>query len=161
MESSFKFVVYNGKKLRKKVRAIISDQNDHFLLIQPHSYESHMWSFVGGGVENGESNEVAILRELKEEVGIERIISLTPSEIKPWYVFSDKLKAARKAEYDGQIATIFLVQVQNNLPIKIQIEEIKAFRWASLAEVRELVTVPEQLEWFENVLKELLKAKAA
>lgn len=161
MQDSSKFEFHNGKKLRKKVRAIISDQNGNFLLIQPHSYQSHSWSFVGGGVESGETIDQAMIRELKEEVGIFEVISMKASEIRPWYEFSQKLKQARNANYDGQIASLFWIEVSNNTHIQLQVEEVKAFRWAKIEEVRELVTVPEQLEWFNSVIEEKSKLKAS
>ncbi len=161
MQNSTKFEIHNGKKLRRKVRAIISDQDGNFLLIQPHSYKAHSWSFVGGGVEEGESIDEAIRRELKEEVGIEDVISLKVSAIRPWYEFSQKIKQARNADYDGQIASLFWIEISNNTPIQLQAEEVKDFRWAKIDKVRELVTVPEQLEWFNSVIEELSKLKVA
>lgn len=149
------------KKLQKKVRAIITNQKGEFLLIQPHSYKDHQWTFVGGGVEEGESIEQAMRRELKEEVGIDRILSLEISSMKTSYEFSQKFKDIKKTEYDGQIASLFLIQVSDDIQIKLQVEEVKSFCWASLEEVRKLVTVPKQLEWFNFVIDELFESKAA
>lgn len=155
------YEIHQGKRLQRKVRAIVSNEEGKFLLIQPHSYKEHMWTFVGGGVEAGETADQAIKRELMEEVGIGDVISIATSSIKPWYEFSPKFKKSKSTEYDGQIANLFWIKVPNNISIKLQVEEVKAFRWASLTEVRELVTVPEQIEWFNAVIEELSKDKAA
>jgi len=49
-------------------RAIIINQNNQVLLVK-HTYQPH-WYIPGGGVKRGESTQAAILRELKEEVGL-------------------------------------------------------------------------------------------
>ncbi|QLZ69877.1 NUDIX domain-containing protein [Legionella sp. PC1000] len=53
-------------------RAIILNHNHQILLVK-HTYQPH-WYLPGGGVKKGESAKEAIIRELKEEVGI------TPTE---------------------------------------------------------------------------------
>lgn len=50
-------------------RAIVINQRNQVLLVK-HTYEPH-WHIPGGGVKKGESPKVALLRELKEEVGLE------------------------------------------------------------------------------------------
>lgn len=49
-------------------RAIIINQNNQVLLVK-HTYQPH-WYIPGGGVKKGESTKAALLRELKEEVGL-------------------------------------------------------------------------------------------
>lgn len=48
--------------------AIVEDDEGRILLVR-HSYVAG-WALPGGGVERGEPPEIAVLRELKEEVGI-------------------------------------------------------------------------------------------
>jgi 8-oxo-dGTP pyrophosphatase MutT (NUDIX family) len=49
-------------------RAIIINHKNQVLLVK-HTYQSH-WYIPGGGVKKGESIKAAIIRELKEEVGL-------------------------------------------------------------------------------------------
>jgi mutator protein MutT len=49
-------------------RAIILNENNQVLLVK-HTYQPH-WYIPGGGVKKGESTKAALLRELKEEVGL-------------------------------------------------------------------------------------------
>lgn len=49
-------------------RAIIINSSDQVLLVK-HSYQSH-WYLPGGGIKKGESVKAALLRELREEIGL-------------------------------------------------------------------------------------------
>jgi 8-oxo-dGTP pyrophosphatase MutT (NUDIX family) len=51
------------------VRAIVIDEAGRVLLVR-HTYTPG-WYFPGGGVDRGESAEAAVLRELREEAGME------------------------------------------------------------------------------------------
>ena len=55
------------------VAAALVDAEGRILLQQraPHRTMAGLWEFPGGKVEDGETPEVALIRELKEELGIE------------------------------------------------------------------------------------------
>lgn len=53
-----------------RVRAIIIKQNS-VLLIKRTKNNSNYWVFPGGGIDPGETNELALVRECKEELGID------------------------------------------------------------------------------------------
>ncbi len=50
------------------VRAIVINSDNQILLVK-HTYIGG-WHFPGGGVDNGETTQAAVLRELQEEVGV-------------------------------------------------------------------------------------------
>ena len=58
---------------RKRITAIIFNDKNEFLIVQPVSYSKNDWNFSGGGIENGETEEEALLREIKEEVDIDAL----------------------------------------------------------------------------------------
>ncbi len=65
------------------VTAIIKNKQGKFLLSKRHEPTSKLshnkWQFIGGGIEFGEDPENAIVRECKEEAGIEvKVIRLLP-----------------------------------------------------------------------------------
>lgn len=49
-------------------RAIVLNPQNQILLVK-HTYQPH-WYIPGGGIKKGESAKAAVLRELKEEVGL-------------------------------------------------------------------------------------------
>ena len=65
-------------KIRPAVQAVLfSDQEKErkFLVIKKHDIKMkhELWRLVKGGVEKGESERQALKREIKEEVGLEKI----------------------------------------------------------------------------------------
>lgn len=148
------FEVVNGHKLRKKVRAVIENEQGQFLLIQPHGYDSDAWTLVGGGVEFNESDEQAILREIREETGIDAVNRLQLSKIVHWFCFSDKIKQQRQLDHDGQIARVFFATVPSNAAVTIQEAEIQAFFWASPQEAEVLIKNSEQRNLFKEIVTE-------
>lgn len=74
----------NGFPYRKGVNAVVIDKDNLFLLVQKQNYGKNQWDFPGGGLENNESPQEGILRELKEELGSTdfKIIKQSPIKIK-------------------------------------------------------------------------------
>jgi 8-oxo-dGTP diphosphatase len=50
--------------------ALIQNEAREYLLVK-HAYDSRWYSAPGGGVEAGESPQMAVIRELREELGVE------------------------------------------------------------------------------------------
>lgn len=58
------------------VVAAIIERDGKILLAQrpQHTDQSGMWEFAGGKVESGENQPEALIRELREELGIEAVV---------------------------------------------------------------------------------------
>jgi len=56
--------------MNSRVRAIIISQNKIFLIKRIKPNETY-WVFPGGGVEQGETRQDALTREIKEELGLD------------------------------------------------------------------------------------------
>ena len=56
--------------MNERVRAIII-KKDKILLIKRVKSNETYWVFPGGGIESGETKEVALVREVKEELGLD------------------------------------------------------------------------------------------
>lgn len=55
---------------RKGVSALIIDKNKEFLLVNLESFKEGFFAVPGGGIEQGETLENAVYREIYEELGI-------------------------------------------------------------------------------------------
>lgn len=62
-----------SSKSRLVVAAVIGDEHGRFLLARRPltSHLGGLWEFPGGGVEDGEEPAEALVRELREELGVE------------------------------------------------------------------------------------------
>ena len=148
------FVDIDGLRLKKKVRAIITNEDNEFLLIPPHGYDAHSWTFVGGGVEANETDLEALYRELKEEVNIDKIAAINESSLVNWFAFSERFKAKKNVDYDGQHAKYFHVCVPNATQIAIQHSEVADYCWSSDAEVLNRITISKHREIFNFIAEE-------
>lgn len=61
--------VSEGVGSRRSVRVLLLDESDRVLLVRFWDGDESWWCTPGGGVEAGETEESAALRELREEVG--------------------------------------------------------------------------------------------
>jgi NAD+ diphosphatase len=105
------------------VICLITDQNDRALLARRIDWEVGSMSTVAGFVEAGESAEAALVREIKEEVGID----IDPTSIEylgsqPW-PFPHSLMLGYRA-------------VAKNSEIKVDQEEIVEAKWFSKTEFK-------------------------
>ncbi|MCG6119587.1 MAG: NUDIX hydrolase [Blastomonas sp.] len=65
------YLYEGGLKLRQKVRAIVVNDDDQFLLGRSHGYREDEWTLACGGVEQGETVLRAMRRKIAEELGVE------------------------------------------------------------------------------------------
>lgn len=82
-----------NKKQITIVVAIIRNENGDILLARRNEpelkYAHDKWEFVGGGIEFGETPEEALIREAKEEAGVEiEVVKLLPKIFDE--IFKDK-----------------------------------------------------------------------
>lgn len=64
------------------VAALIRDKNKFMICQRPkHKARGLLWEFVGGKVESGETKAQALLRECKEELGIEIFVGDVFTEV--------------------------------------------------------------------------------
>jgi len=71
---------------RKATRAIVM-RGDEILLLYTERY--HDYSLPGGGIDDGEQHECALVRELREETGAHNVTNIRAlglyEEYRPWY----------------------------------------------------------------------------
>ncbi|AOX65139.1 DNA mismatch repair protein MutT [Curtobacterium sp. BH-2-1-1] len=122
------------------VTAVIRD-DDRFLLARQR--DSGRWSLIGGGIEPGEDPRAALLREVREELGVGsdviRIIgAYGGATLENVYPNGDQV---------GYVTVAYLCSLHTS-SFLLDEDEVLETRWATLAELTEL----DHHEWIDQVL---------
>jgi putative (di)nucleoside polyphosphate hydrolase len=68
------------------------------------------WQFPQGGVDEGESMDHALVREMKEELGTEKFKIVKKSEVLTKYFFPKNLNSSIIKRFDGQLHHWYLLE---------------------------------------------------
>ncbi len=116
-------------RYRPNVAAILQ-RADGRILIAERTNLVDAWQFPQGGIQGDESAEDAMVRELKEELGLDPVdIELVESHGPYRYQF---VPGRKKEGYDGQEQTYFLVRLlapENKINLGTEHPEFMNFRW--------------------------------
>jgi 8-oxo-dGTP pyrophosphatase MutT (NUDIX family) len=122
-------------RLREAVRAVVVDDDDWVLLVRFDFEDGTLWATPGGGVNDGESIDDTVRRELNEEVGLQGL-ELGPIIWQRTHVFP------LSADFDGQREVFFLIRVRTTpgrplfSPDELRAEGLGGSRWWTVAELR-------------------------
>lgn len=116
------------------MRALLLDEDDHVLLVhfrwEGLDLADGFWACPGGGVDHGELPEVALRRELAEELGLE-----SPDIKGPVWRLT---RLFPMSQWDGQTDVTYLVRSPRFEPhprVDLTAENVHGMRWFSPAEV--------------------------
>ncbi len=129
-----------NKLYRPNVAAVIvssSYPKDKEIFIAERNDMDDTWQFPQGGIDKGESPKEALFRELKEEIGTDKIeiIAKYPSWIK--YEFPKDYVNTRLKPFIGQRQRYYLVRLKKKAKIDIQTEhpEFKSYKFVKSEKV--------------------------
>jgi putative (di)nucleoside polyphosphate hydrolase len=120
------------KVYRQNVAAVILSSKYPFkseiFLGRRIDYKGDIWQFPQGGIDEGESPQVALLRELKEEIGTDDIEIIT--EHPQWFSYDfPNIVASKMYPYDGQTQKYFLVRLNSGAKIDLQTKDPEFSRY--------------------------------
>ncbi|MEK9649990.1 MAG: RNA pyrophosphohydrolase [Gammaproteobacteria bacterium] len=128
----------HSKLLRKNVGLIILNHTNELLLCKRK--DSTNWQFPQGGIDKGETEEQAAMRELYEEVGIQKSDIHILMISSKWYEYIVPNKYKRKSPalkgFNGQLQKWFLIKFKAEIEPVITFtndhcHEFDDFKWVS------------------------------
>lgn len=145
-----------NNEYRKGVYALTLKDNS-ILMVQKKS--NGLWAFPGGGIDEGESIEQAIRREISEELGTSRIDILhigkttnkydwPEEEIEKHYKKTGILRKGQEQNF------AILKFTGTNKDISLQEEELSNFKWVPFSELKQNMSYQDQFETVQKVLAE-------
>jgi len=115
------------------------------------------WQMPQGGVDDGEAVDVAVMRELGEEIGTQKATIIMQSNI--WHAYdlpSDLSRKIWKGRYRGQKQKWFLMRYDgddNDINLEAHKPEFSEWRWSPLNDLCDRI-VPFKRDIYEKVVEE-------
>lgn len=131
------------KNYRRNVAAIIVSSaypQEKKILVAERNDISGMWQFPQGGIDAGETPHEALLRELEEEIGTNKVEII--GEHPEWISYDFPKHVAKKMQpFDGQTQRYFLVRLQDESLVNLETEipEFKDHKYVNVEAVLDVV----------------------
>lgn len=108
---------------KRKASVCFLEHGNKFLILQrlPSQYQGNLWGLVGGKIEEGESPESAVVREIQEEVGL----AMSQEEIKLL------AECTVVIESDTWQTFVYHVQLKDLSVVADNPEEFQNYRWVT------------------------------
>ncbi len=122
-------------RIRRAARAVVLDPADRILLVRFEFPTRAVWATPGGGLDDEETHEQAIVRELAEEVGLDDVV------LGPWIWTREHVFPFESGEWDGQAERYVLVRTREFEPAprftteQLAAEFVTGMRWWTLGEL--------------------------
>lgn len=140
---------------RKGVSALIINPDQEFLLVNLNGFEEKYFAVPGGGVEEGESLEDAVYREIKEELDLDKelIGYVGKSDLSLITTFKEP-----KKQYIGSERYFFGFRfIGNDNDIKLQPEEVRMYKWVPINDLGMYLLFDKQLADTVEKIREIFK----
>src|SRR3989344_1917040 len=142
------------KQIIAALGIIINDEGQFLITLRndpdnPRAH--HKWEIPGGGVEDGETIEQAVVREVKEEIGVVIELLPFPSISVPVAIQDPHNLERKKLTLVGFIARIIAGE------IKLDFTETIDYRWVTIEEIKQLDYLSKTDIMFEKASRMLKK----
>lgn len=138
-------------KLRKGVFFVVykKEKNRIGFLVLKRKLHWKGWEFPKGGIEEGETEKIAVLRELKEETGL-KAKQIMDFHIKGKFLYNEELPDRKGIK--GMTWHLYAIEVFSG-KVKIDKKEHSSFKWLDFEEAYNLLTWANQKRCLKIVSK--------
>lgn len=138
-------------EFRKNVSAVVIWKGKVLITKKPNR---ESWQFPQGGIEDDETDEKAILRELREELNITNAQIVGKSKFVHQYDWPPEKQ--KQTGLQGIRQGIYYVQLLDDpKTMKIDLTELEKFDWAEPENVRPFFKFQNLLELLDNIQSEM------
>jgi len=139
---------YHTTRYRKGVSALIINSRNEFLLVNLESFEDKYFSVPGGGLEQGETLEAAVYREVREELGIEKdslkFVGKSQDPVRFKYKVITITRGGKN--YEGSERYFFGLRfVGTDDEIHLKEDEVRAYKWVPFVQLKDYLLFDNQL----------------
>lgn len=144
---------------RSGVGIMIINKNKEIFVGKRIDNHSDAWQMPQGGLDAGESEDVAMFRELKEETGIMDNAVKVVGKSKKYHYYNLPYKLQKKfwgGKYLGQKQKWYLVEFigeENEINVKTEDPEFSEWKWISKENLLNEI-VPFKRDLYEDIIKE-------
>lgn len=132
------------------VIVVLREEQDKFLILEHNDTKDDNWSFAKGHTEEGETPIQTAIRELEEETGIKE----KEIEILDIPLIHEEYEIFRRGEKRLKVIEYFIGVVTND-KVKIDGDEICAYKWATYEEALNIFKHKERKQALYEVQKYL------
>lgn len=142
---------------RPCVAITLFDSLGRVLVAERNDLDRPAWQLPQGGIDEGETPQIAALRELEEEIGT--AAATYAGEVDRWITYDFPGQAARnrwRGRYRGQRVKIMAFRFtgsDDDINLETENPEFRSWRWAALEELLDLI-VPFKRPLYEAAVDE-------
>jgi len=132
--SALRSRVHADRLMHRAAHVLIFSKNFSKILLQKRSSKKDSYPFCwttscSGHIDSGETYDIGVIREMKEETGLE--ISISQFEK------IGKISASEKTGFEWTF--VYTLSIDENSKLSYSSEEIDSFKWVSLADFERIL----------------------
>jgi len=146
---------------RQSTLAIVINSKRKFLIVNKNAYKPDEWAFPGGGVDEDETSQQAVERELREELLSDKFEVLGKSQFTDQYEWPDEtiqdVNYKKGKKFRGTKLTQFFVRFNGDEDEVRAGDGLRAVKWVDYTELKSHLIFDNQFESANQVIREFIK----
>lgn len=148
-----------GLSYRPSVGIMLLNNENRVLIARRIGAKTKAWQMPQGGIDEGETAEIAAMRELKEEIGTDKARILAKTKGPYQYNFPFPLLGRRwGGQYQGQSQIWFLMRFEGqdeDINVHTEYPEFCEWKWAEISEL-EIIAVSFKRDLYKAIIEEFM-----
>lgn len=133
-------------------------KKDKYLVVQLVDWNNNWWKFPQGGINEGETIEETVKRELLEELHITNFKIIKKFKFSNKYDWPEHVISKHNSKWRGQNQTFCLVEFTGrNSEIVIDPTEVKKYQWVNKEKLLDIISSIAELSGnYKNIIQKII-----